>query len=189
MSALLLAAAAASFAPPSLSQAAAGALHQDGPPAAAVVDAKVDNKGRVSNCKTLAASGDAQAANAICSHLESIQVEPASVTGSSAYGILREVVSTSSAGTTLTNPADMELQVNKLPGGQTALRTVSNVLITSEGKPQACYAANDAPKAYADVACAQVSGITFGTMNDGDGKPVRYVRSVTIDFKLDAGAG
>jgi hypothetical protein len=99
----------------------------------------------------------------------------------------RFVVASDSAGDkvrTVQQPADMELQVNKLPAGQSTLRIVANVLIDDTGKPEACYAAaaNDAPKAYGDVACTQISPVTFGVLKDDNGKPVRYVREVVLDF-------
>lgn len=195
ISALLFAAAAGSFVPPSFTPENDRQVQQSypaaqvGKPAAAVIDARVDPRGKISDCKALATSGDAQLAGSICDHLKSIQIQPASVSGESSYGVVRHVLTLSSTASKLTDPADMELQVNKLPAGQTTLRVVSNVVIDAAGKPQACYAANDAPKAYADVACTQVAGITFGILKDNDGKPVRYVRSVIMDFELAAGSG
>jgi hypothetical protein len=61
------------------------------------------------------------------------------------------------------------------------LRVVANVLVAATGKPQACNA-GDAPAGYGDVACGQVSAITFGTLQDSDGQPVQYVRTVAVDF-------
>jgi hypothetical protein len=55
------------------------------------------------------------------------------------------------------------------------------VLVAATGKPQACNA-GDAPAGYGDVACGQVSAITFGVLNDDEGKPVQYVRTVIVDF-------
>ena len=79
------------------------------------------------------------------------------------------------------SPGDIELQVNSLPSGNQALRVTTNVLVGTTGKPMACYTAN-APTGYGDVACAQVSGATFGALNDSDGNSVQYVRTVIVDF-------
>jgi hypothetical protein len=57
MSALLLAAAAAGFAPPSFPSDVLRQLEQGAP--SAVIDAQVDPKGRISNCKAIAATGEA----------------------------------------------------------------------------------------------------------------------------------
>jgi hypothetical protein len=77
---------------------------------------------------------------------------------------------------TQANAAELE---EAYGGGETGA-----VLIDATGKPQACYADKDAPQAYADVACTQVSGVTFGTLKDDAGKPVSYVRSMIVDFEL-----
>lgn len=187
ISALLLAAAAGNFVPPSITRDNERQIRQSstaGQPAVAAIDARVDPKGDVSDCKTLATSGDAEIARSICDNLKNMRVQPASVSGSSSYGILRNVLSLGAGDRNLVDPADMELQVNKLPAGQASLRVVANVLIDPAGKPQACYAANDAPQAYADVACTQISGLMFGVLKDDAGKPVQYVRSAIIDFEL-----
>lgn len=170
MSALLLAAAAAGFAPPSFTQDALRQLDQG---ASAVIDAQVDPKGRISNCKAVVTSGDA---TSICKRAESVRIEPASVLGKSAYGVVRQAV-----GTAARVPSDIEVQVNSLPAGQYSLRVQANVLVAATGKPQACNAGDAAP-GYGDVACAQVSAITFGALKDGEGQPVQYVRTVSVDF-------
>jgi hypothetical protein len=182
MSALLLAAAAASFAPPSftpdqLRQLEAGA-------ASAVIDAQVDPKWRIRICKAIATAGDAQQAAGICSRAESLRIEPASVLGKSAYGVVRQAVGPAAA----RSPSDIEVQVNALPAGQARLRVEASVVVAATGKPQACNAA-DAPPGYGDVACAQVSAITFGGLNGDDGRPVQYVRTVTVDFVTQLSAG
>jgi hypothetical protein len=172
----LLAAAAAGFMPPSFPP---DVLRQLGQGASAVIDAQVDPKGRISNCKAVAASGDA---GGICSRVEKGRIEPATVLGKSAYGVVRQAVGTAGS------PSDIEVQVNVLPAGQTRLRVDANVLVAASGKPQACNA-GDAPAGYGDVACAQVSAITFGALKDGEGQPVQYVRTVSVDFVTQPTAG
>jgi hypothetical protein len=176
MSALLLAAAAAGFAPPSFTADELRQLEQGS--AGAVIDAQVDPRGRISNCKAIATSGDAQQAAGICSRAVNVRIEPASVLGKSAYGVVRQAVGP--AGAALP-PSEIEVQVNALPAGQTRLHVVANVLVAATGKPLACNA-GDAPAGYGDVACGQVSAITFGTLQDSDGQPVQYVRTVAVDF-------
>jgi hypothetical protein len=188
ISALLFAAAAGNFTPPDFTpdqdrQVQQSAQGKAGPSAGAIIDARVDPKDKVSDCKAVALAGDAPAASNICGHVDGMQIEPASVSGESSYGVVRHVVGLSQGGGSPGLPADVTLQVNKLPAGH-ALRVVANVLVNATGKPQACAAAGDAPQAYADVACSQVAGLSFGSINDNDGKPVRYVRSVIIDFEL-----
>ena len=178
MSALLQAAAAAGFAPPSFPPDALRQLQQGAP--SAVIDAQVDPKGRISNCKAIAAAGDA---GGLCSAAEKARIEPASVLGKSAYGVVRQAV-----GPAARVPADIEVQVNTLPAGQNSLRVQANVLVAATGKPQACNA-GEAPAGYGDVACAQVGAITFGTLQDSDGKPVEYVRTVSVDFVTQPTAG
>jgi hypothetical protein len=172
MSALLLAAAAAGFAPPSFTADQARQLEQ-GASASAVIDAQVDPKGRISNCKAVATAGEA---GGVCRVAETLRIEPASVLGESAYGVVRQAV-----GTAAHEPSDIEVQVNVLPAGQKTLRVEANVLVAATGKPQACNA-GDAPPGYGEVACGQVSAITFGALKDEEDKPVRYVRTVTVDF-------
>lgn len=189
IAALLFAAAVGNFVPPSLTpeqerQVQQSARAATGQSAAAVIDARVDPKGKVSDCKAVVTSGDAQVAASICTHLNGMQIQPASVGGESSYGIVRGVVSLSPSGSSLAIPADLALQVNKLPAGQATLRVTANVLLDAGGKPQACYAAGQAPQAYADVACNSVSGLGFGTIDNDSGKPVPYVRSVVVDFEL-----
>jgi hypothetical protein len=192
--ALLFAAATGNFVSPSFTpdddrQVQQSSQAKAGKSAAAVVDARVDPKGKVSDCKAVVTSGDAQLANGICGHVDGIVIKPASVSGDPSYGVVRHLVSLSQAGSTLSEPADVTLQVNRLPAGQPTLRVRTEVLIDPAGKPQACYAVGDAPQAYADVACTQVSGLSFGSLNDDGGKPVRYVRSVIIDFELANAVG
>ncbi|HEY7807635.1 MAG TPA: hypothetical protein VIC34_10595 [Croceibacterium sp.] len=192
ISALLFAAAAGNFTPPDFTpeqdhqvqQSTQGKAGQSG---GAVIDARVDPKGKVSDCKAVALSGDAPVTSNICGHVDGMQIEPASVSGESSYGVVRHVVGSSQVGGSPSLPADVTLQVNKLPAGH-ALRVVANVLVDATGKPQACSAVGDAPQAYADVACNQVAGLSFGSINDDAGKPVRYVRSVIIDFELATAA-
>jgi TonB family protein len=203
MSALLLAAAAAGFAPPALTKDAARQLQQnyptaalrDGRSAAAVIDAQVDPKGRISNCKALSTYGDKALADSICQLAERVRIEPASVQGRSAYGVIRELIrfflpqdQLGDKICAMHQPGDIEVQVNTLPAGKSALRVHANVLIDAAGKPRACNAP-DAPPGYGDVACGQVSAITFGPLKDGDGKPVQYVRRVIVDFVTQPSAG
>lgn len=184
MPALLLAAAAAGFVAPIVTPDQLRQMEQGpaGRSAAAVIDAQVDPKGRVSNCKTMATSGDAELAGGICGQAEKVRIEPASVLNQSAYGVVRQLVQIPAGGASgLREPSDLEVQVNVLPAGQTSLRVRANVLVATGGKPQACNAGG-APASYGDVACTQISGIIFGALQDKDGKPVQYVRTVTVDF-------
>lgn len=181
MSALLLAAAAAGFAPPSFTPDQIRALEQGS--GGAVLDAQVDPKGRISNCKAITISGDDPQAEGICDRAESVRIEPASVLGKSAYGVVRQAV-----GAGARSPSDIEVQVNVLPAGQSRLRVNANVLVAATGKPQACNA-GEAPPGYGDVACGQVSAITFGALQDDEGKPVEYVRTVAVDFITQPTAG
>jgi hypothetical protein len=185
MSALLLAAAAAGFMPPSFTVDALRQLEQGAAGSSAVIDAQVDPKGRISHCKAMAASGKA---GGICDLAEKVRIEPASVLGQSAYGVVRQAVRPAGAATAPREPSDIEVQVNVLPASQTTLRVEANVLVAATGKPQACNAP-DAPPGYGDVACGQVSAITFGPLKDGDGKPVQYVRRVIVDFVTQPSAG
>jgi hypothetical protein len=194
MSALLFAAAAGSFVPPSFTPANATELQEGyggGAAGTVLIDAKADPQGRISECRALAVDGSKDLAATICNRVERLRVKPASISGSSSYGLVRFVLTfsdsggahTGKAGATI-QPADLEVQVDKLPAGQSVLRVNANILVDATGKPQACYATGEAPQAYADVACTQVSGITFGTIKDEVGKPVGYVRSLIMDFEL-----
>ena len=107
MSVLLLAAAAAGFAPPSFTADELRQLEQGS--AGVVIDAQVDPRGRISNCKAIATSGDAQQAAGICSRAVNVRIEPASVLGKSAYGVVRQAVGP--AGAALP-PSEIEVQVN-----------------------------------------------------------------------------
>jgi protein TonB len=198
ISALLFAAAAGNFVPPSftpnelreLQESYPEAALDGGKSAAAVIDARVDRKGRITDCKITASYGDKDLAQTICGLVERIRIEPASVGGDPSYGVVRHIVRLmidDSEGAKIratTEPADLELQVTKLPAGQRSLRVNANVLIDAAGKPQACYAVGDVPQAYADVACSQVAGLGFGILNDDGGKPVRFVSNVIVDFDL-----
>lgn len=194
MSALLLAAAAASaasFTPPSFTSEQLAQLEKDVPTdvfASVVIDVQVDPKGRTSNCKTIAISGDRGLASGLCARVEQARVQPAAVLGQSAYGVVRQTVTLTAGvgGEAAREPSDIEVQVNALPPGQASLRVKASVLVDPTGKPQACVAPG-APSGYGDVACSQVSGITFGALHGKDGKPVQYVRTVAVDF-LKAGA-
>nr|WP_166174861.1 hypothetical protein [Altererythrobacter segetis] len=185
MSALLLAAAAAGFAPPSFAPDQLRQLERETATASVILDAQVDPKGRISHCKAIATSGDAQQGASLCSRAESLRIEPAAVLGRSAYGVVRQLVGAAGAAR---SPSDIEVQVNVLPAGQASLRVQANVLVGATGKPQACNA-GDAPAGYGDVACAQVGAITFGTLKDGEGQPVQYVRTVSVDFVTQPSAG
>jgi hypothetical protein len=198
MSALLIAAAAASFAPPQFTADNLRSLQARYPvaalaakqSAAVLVDVQVDPKGRASKCKALATYGDQQLAAGICGLVEGTHVQPATIRGQPAHGVVRQMVkfflpdqpgAAEPAG--LHIPADIEVQVNKVPSG-TSLRVQADVVVSAAGQPQACVAPG-APAGYGDVACAQVSGIVFGALQDSDGKPVEYVRSVNIEFNQD----
>lgn len=190
MSALMLtaAAAAASFVPPSftaeqLRQLVAAPTDNS---AAVVIDVQVDPKGRTSNCKTIAISGNGALVSGTCARVEQIRVRPAAVLGQPAYGVLHQQIGVSNGDVEVLEPSDIEVQVNVLPAGQRSLRVVANVLVDTAGRPQACYA-NNAPAGYGDLACSQVSGITFGALKDKDGKAVQYVRTVVVDFVKSAG--
>lgn len=181
MSALLLAAAAAGFAPPSFTPDQLRQLELGS--ASVVIDARVDPKGRISNCKAIPIAGDSQQAAVMCSRAAGVRIDPASVLGKDAYGVVRQAV-----GPGARSPSDIEVEVKALPAGQTRLRVEANVLVADTGKPKACKA-GDSPAGYGDIACSQVSGITFGTLQDDDGKPVQYVRMVTVDFVTQPSAG
>jgi len=190
ISALLLAAAAPNFVPPSFTPENDRQVLQDASAgtATAVIDARVDPKGKISDCRAVAMSGDAEVANSLCSHANGLEIKPASVAGDAAYGVVHHLIGRTQVGGAASEPADLELQVNKLPDNQPKLRVVTNVIVNAAGKPQACLAVGDAPRAYADVACTQVAGLSFGAIDDDSGKPVRYVRSVIIDFELATAA-
>jgi hypothetical protein len=194
MSALLFAAAAGSFVPPSFTPANATELQEGyggGAAGVILIEAQVDPQGRISECRALAVDGSKDLAATICSRVERLRVKPASISGSSSYGLMRSVLTFSDSGGRYKGtaagpkqPADLEVQVNELPAGQSVLRVNANIVVDATGKPQACYATDEAPQAYADVACTQVSGLTFGTIKDEVGKPVGYVRSLIMDFEL-----
>jgi hypothetical protein len=194
ISALLFAAAAASFTAPSFTQANAAELEEaygGGEAGAVLIDAKVDPQGRITECRPQSVQGSKALAADICSRVERLRVKPASIGGRSSFGVVRTLLTFSDSispyrdkAGAIKQPADMEVQVNKLPAGQTTLRVGAAVLVDATGKPQACYVDKDAPQAYADVACTQVSGVTFGTLKDDAGKPVSYVRSMIVDFEL-----
>lgn len=156
--------------------------------ATGVIDARVDAKGKISACKVVAMSGDAEVANRLCRHADGLEIKPACVAGEAAYGVVHPVIGGTQSGGAASEPADLELHVNKLPGGQPRLRVATNVIVSAAGKPQACLAVGDVPHASADVACTQVAGLTFGTIAFDSGKPGRYVRSVIIDFELATAA-
>jgi hypothetical protein len=194
MSALLFAAAAGSFVPPSFTQENVDRLQQgfSGDHSEAVlIEVKVDPKGRIIDCKASSAVGSADFAASVCSDVERLRVKQALIAGQSAYGVISTLIRfqvypdrSRQKVDAAQQAADMELQVNKLPAGKSTVRVEANILIDAAGKPQACYADKDPPQAYADVACTQVSGITFGALKDDGGKPVSYVRTVIIDFDL-----
>ena len=156
--------------------------------ASEVIDARVDPKGKISDCKAVAMSGDAEVANSLCRHANGLEIKPACVVGEAAYGVVHNVIGGTQSGGAPIESADLELQVNKLPGGQPRLRVATNVIVGAAGTPQACLAVGDLPHASADVACTQVAGLTFGTIAFDSGKPARYVRSVIIDFELATAA-
>lgn len=156
--------------------------------ASEVIDARFDAKGKTSACKAVAMSGDAEVANSLCRHANGLEIKPACVVGEAAYGVAHNVIGGTQSGGAPIESADLELQVNKLPGGQPRLRVATNVIVGAAGKPQACLAVGDMPQASADVACTQVAGLTFGTIAFDSGKPARYVRSVIIDFELATAA-
>jgi hypothetical protein len=188
MSALLLAAAAAGFAPPSFTSDQVRQLEQGVPTdtfVAAVIDAQVDPKGRISNCKTIATQGEGSLIASVCPRAEQVRIQPATVLGKSAYGVVRQAIR---LGGEVSSPSDIEVEVNVLPAGQTRLRVDANVLVAASGKPQACNA-GEAPSGYGEVACGQVSAITFGALKDDEGQPVQYVRTVTVDFVTQSSAG
>ena len=188
MSALLLAAAAAGFAPPRFTADQVRQLEQGVPTdtfVGAVIDAQVDPKGRISNCKTIAITGTGSLIASVCPRVEQVRIEPATVLGKSSYGVVRQAIR---LGAEVSAPSDIEVQVNVLPAGQLRMRVDANVLVAATGKPQACNA-GDAPPGYGDVACAQVSAITFGALKDNDGQPVQYVRTVSVDFVTQPSAG
>ncbi|HTK73436.1 MAG TPA: hypothetical protein VL331_13160 [Croceibacterium sp.] len=156
--------------------------------ASEVIDARFDAKGKTSACKAVAMSGDAEVANSLCRNANGLEIKPACVVGEAAYGVVHNVIGGTQSGGAASEPADLELQVNKLPGGQPRLRVATNVIVGAAGTPQACLAVGDLPHASADVACTQVAGLTFGTIAFDSGKPARYVRSVIIDFELATAA-
>jgi hypothetical protein len=193
MSALLLTAAVAvaSFAPPEFTPEQTKQLEKGMPTdrfASVIVDVQVDPKGRTSQCKTIAFSGDRELLSGLCARVEQVSIQPATVLQRPAYGVARQRLTLTAGvgGEAVAMPADIEVEVNVLPGGGKSLLVTANVLVDPAGKPQACYAP-DAPAGYGDVACGQVSGITFGQLDDKDGKPVQYVRTVAVDFVKSAG--
>jgi hypothetical protein len=188
---LLSAAAAASFTPPSFTADQVRQLEQGMPTdrfASVLIDVQVDPKGRTSNCKTVAFSGDRELLSGLCARVEQLRIEPATVMRQAAYGVARQRLTLTAGigGVAVAEQPDIEVQVNALPAGQATLRVNANVLVDAAGKPQACYATG-APQGFGDVACAQVSGVAFGGLQDKDGKAVQYVRTVLVDFTKGAG--
>jgi hypothetical protein len=188
---LLSAAAAASFAPPTFSADQVRQLERGMPTdrfASAIIDVQVDPKGRTSNCKTIDFSGDRELLSGLCARVEQIRIEPATVQRQPAYGVVRQRLTLTAGvgGEAVVEPADIEVQVNALPAGAASLRVIANVLVGAAGNPKACYASG-APPGFGDVACTQISGVTFGALQDNEGKAVQYVRTVVVDFSAVAG--
>jgi len=189
MSALLLTAAAASFVAPSFSPDQVRQLEQSvagNADSAVMIDAQVDPRGRISNCRASGTGGDSGLASSVCTRAEQIRIAPASVQGQAAFGVVRQRLRLPGQVAALRDPADIEVQVNALPAGQSSLRVSTNVVVNASGRPQACNAPG-APSGYGDVACSQVSAVTFGAIKDKDGDAVQYVRTVTVDFVTSAG--
>jgi hypothetical protein len=156
--------------------------------AAAFIDAIVDPTGRVISCKVLSAYGDQKLAANICRLIDGSKIEPAIAQGQPSYGVFRQLIRLFTPGNAagdkvaaLREQPEVEVQVNLLPQNKSNLRVTADVLVDPTGKPEACDVAN-APAGYGDVACAQVAGVAFEPLQDKDGKPVQYVRSVIVDF-------
>jgi hypothetical protein len=156
--------------------------------AAILLEAIVDPEGRILVCSPVAMFGEPELAKQICAIFKGIKIDPATIDGKPSYGMIKTAVRFTIPPrrfSDLKHPADVKLDVNKLPDGEHSLTVKVNVLVGEDGKVEGCKGQDHPPESYLQVACRQVSVLGFPALNDLNHHTVRYVRDVIVEFQVD----
>ena len=186
---ILFSAMAASMAIPQsglvFADAALAARDSDG---VAVVKLFVAPDRKVLDCVAVAGNLSKEDNQRVCGKLIGKRaLEPASSPdGKPAYGTLIYVVAgtgtVGSAELQANLPADIELDVQTLPGGARSKSVTLKLLLDPAGKVVRCEAADWSGGDYAKTACASLKDQALDIRKGGDGTPVSYVDQVHVDF-------
>ncbi|MYL96465.1 hypothetical protein GR702_01580 [Novosphingobium sp. FGD1] len=142
--------------------------------------------GKITACDPGEGQGDTANLGKICSMTLGIRFIAAKIEGKPSYGRIRTII------TVYSPPMDKPqielrpeqvLSVNRLPNGKNGTLDIkTNLLISATGLVDRCEAGNDEPQAYANVACAQMVGVTAPVLIDRSGAAVSYVKEVHTRF-------
>jgi TonB family protein len=164
----------------------------------ASVELTVNPDGKIENCTVLESLGSAELAAAACTHYLQGKVKPATTPDGTRVYSLWHIDFTMLADGHEANVVreerlspDLELTVNKIPAGKDRMSLQVAVLIATDGKVQACEAADksaEKQRAYADVACRQIKTRRFKVLKNGAEQPVPYVTNIRIAFVRQAAA-
>jgi hypothetical protein len=162
--------------------------------AAALVELLIDPKGKVVNCKTLTTFEDSKLAKEICQIEAHKRWKAARLAdGSSTYGLVRKfskffVPGDASADrvAALTHPFDIELFVNRLPGGASEVDVKVALVINPQGEIFECASTlAETPPALSDLVCKDQNLLDVKIEFGKSEQPIAYVTSRTVRLQLE----
>ena len=167
---------------------------QNGRSAGALVEIWTDERGSIYKCDLETFVGDEHLAKQICGIFLKKRMNPARVaSGAPAIGRLRTLFKLSAPGNaqateveeTVERP-DVELTVNRLPGGVQSYDIKIVLVVDSSGKIASCRAEQSADPQFASVACTQLAALSLPAGTGPKGEPVPYVTEAKVRFSKSA---
>ena len=158
------------------------------------VELTVLPSGRVAKCRVVESVGNARLAAETCAGTIGRRLDPATDgEGRPIHGVLRTVIgmwlnSPGKAIKEFTPRPDLELAVDRLPGGENSLDLEIVLFVSPEGEVTACNGREmnnkpDPPAGYLAAACEQTKGLRTTVLQDASGAALAYVTNLRVRFE------
>ena len=167
---------------------------REGRSAGVLFEIWTDEKGAVYKCNLETFVGDEKLAKQMCGIFLRKRMNPARLgAGANAIGRLRSLFKLWTPGNaqateveeTVQRP-DVELTVNRLPGGVQSYDIKIVLVVDSSGKIASCRAEQSADPQFASVACTQLAALSLPAGTGPKGEPVPYVTEAKVRFSKSA---
>ena len=158
--------------------------------AASILDLLIDPEGNVVKCTESGSVGDEQLASQMCAIAKRKTATPArDAKGRSTFGFSRELAILTLPGTSQADQIghmgptpDLDLTIARFPAGSSAPVLVDlTIAIDQDGKATACDH-RQGSASFGAAACKQIGTIAFDKQTDANGKPISYVRPLSVRF-------
>ena len=157
-------------------------------PGTGVYEVFIAPDGWVEDCRTLRSDYSAENNSRVCDALLQFKAQKAAQGPDGKPIHAAAVVARQRGAGEAPWPADVEVEVETLPGTANGRRSVGlAVLVDEYGHLKDCRASDGRGDAYTRVACEQAGGLRFASRENRNGLAVPYLVQVKVDFVAGSG--